>query len=1480
VRRTSKASSAGSNSGRRTTRGSGLAALVLCLCAAACLIPSAAFAAETRPEVESFGSAGSTGSEAFQSPNALAFDQTSKHLYAFDALATKIYGFDASTAATYTPLGGNFPLSVAEGGLIPDLATDSASHHIYYVSTESFALFGFDSAGTPLGGNFPLEVFGPPCGGTVDSSGNVWVGDFGSQAVKEFDSAGNPIGSVDASAQGSPCHVALDSEANLYVSMFEGGTWRYSATSGYTAASEVDSQPGEFTSNPIAVDRASDDLYVVHPSHVSVYDNSGAPLYEFGSSVSGAQYAGIAINQAAGEVYASDAAHGKVEVFGPAVPLPTVTTEDASALATTTATLHGKVNPEGKQLTDCHFDYVTETAFNSTAFTDLSSGGSAPCVPDAASIPADSISHAVSADVSGLTANTTYHFRLVASTVEGAANGGDRNLTTAIGAPTIDQQSVEIVGSTDATLSARINPKGAPTTYHVEYGATASYGQSTPESAPIGFQSDDSNHSVSVHIGGLNPGTAYHFRFVATSLVDKTEGSDTSFATYPNTLAFGPCPNDQFRTGFGSRLSDCRAYEQASPTDKHGANVQGKIAFVQASRAGDRITFYLNGGLPSSGGSAALAPFMASRGPSGWSTDGLLPLLEPGQGAFLPGWSDDLGTTLVGGSRRGGVDDILYLRDSGTAAYQVVLSSSEELSATRLAGYAADTSHLIFEAQAALLSEAAAGGEENLYDLSNGTLTLPGRIPVSPATSCDDVAGPACVPSPTGAFAGAGITAKNALSRDGSKVFFTDRASKQLYVREDATKTTEISTSQKTNGSGPGGSDPFGPSSVVFRGATPDGAHAFFTDSEELTNDANTGVGPAIGRANLDGTGGNQGFVPLPAAAGGVAVDGSHVYWANPAAGTIGRANLDGTGVDQSFITGASNPQYVAVDGSHIYWTNAATGANGAGTIGRANLDGTSPSQSFIGGASNPQGIAVDGAFLYWANAGTTEATRAIGRANLDGTSPDQSFVAIEGVSGPSGVAVNASFVYWTSPGSGNEFGGSLKRAPITGGPNLESVVSSGLSVPRGLTLDGSFLYWADNNGTFLGPGVGRVKLDGSELRRTFVRTTGTKGVAVDGGHIYWSGGDGRDTGNDLYRYAGASGGLVDLSVDPGVSPKGADVQGFLGASDDGSYVYFVANGVLAPGASPGGCKEVEGGFDCVTNLYVSHAGATTFLAQFDSEADANNWSPGIPKTSRVADDGTLVFSSDSFVDLSGHDHGSACAGPCGEFYRYSPSEEGLLCITCIPTGTPPSGNSLGTITGVFLLSAAPHTTIIARNLSADGNRFFFESHDALLSTDINSVGDVYEWEAKGSGSCESKSQDGGCLYLVSSGTSPDPSHFADASANGDHVFFFTDQQLVPGDRDQLEDVYDAGVGGGLPSQHTLAPPTCAGAACQANPAPPSDQPVSSAIFSGPGNAHKPSSARKCPKGKRKVRSAGKVRCQKTHKTKQHKRHSNRGGSK
>ena len=256
----------------------------------------------------------------------------------------------------------------------------------------------------------------------------------------------------------------------------------------------------------------------------------------------------------------------------------------------------------------------------------------------------------------------------------------------------------------------------------------------------------------------------------------------------------------------------------------------------------------------------------------------------------------------------------------------------------------------------------------------------------------------------------------------------------------------------------------------------------------------------SIARANLDGSGVDQGFISdavggPPLGGFAIAVDAEHIYWTDPDAQTIGRANLDGSDVDRSFISGASFlgyvPEGVAVDASYIYWTNAAIG-----TIGRANLDGSGVNRRFVTGASDPGGVAVDAGHVYWASGGG-----GIGRANLDGSGVEQSFVTVGGcVPSPTAVAVNATHIYWVNGGldCGYDLSGSVGRANLDGS-GVEQDIAAAYH-PRGIAVNASHVYWT-NYGA-----LARANLDGSAVDLLFGSIAGPHeaadfvldGVAVD----------------------------------------------------------------------------------------------------------------------------------------------------------------------------------------------------------------------------------------------------------------------------------------------------------------------------------------------------------------------------------------------
>jgi hypothetical protein len=304
-------------------------------------------------------------------------------------------------------------------------------------------------------------------------------------------------------------------------------------------------------------------------------------------------------------------------------------------------------------------------------------------------------------------------------------------------------------------------------------------------------------------------------------------------------------------------------------------------------------------------------------------------------------------------------------------------------------------------------------------------------------------------------------------------------------------------------------------------------------------------------------------------------------------------------------------------------------------------------------------------------------------------------------------------------------------------------------------------------------------------------------------------------TGEDLYEYDTETRALKDLTIDtnrPADEAEGAAVQGVVGISSDGSYVYFVAKGQLVPG------KGVDHG----DNLYVVHnGGAPVFIAALNA-LDSTDWAARpIELESYVTANGThLAFTSiDSLPTAnfpSGYDNvNEETSAAEREVYEYSaPSAEeeahgstgSLICASCDPSAARPIGP--GVIAG-GRRSTENGTSINtpfhqARAVSESGGRVFFSSQDPLVAAaDGNTRPKVYEYERDGEGSCQEAPD--GCIYLLSSPGSPAPAAFLDADREGANVFLATVSPLTTSDQDKQVDVYDARVEGGFASPSSQA---------------------------------------------------------------------------
>ena len=401
--------------------------------------------------------------------------------------------------------------------------------------------------------------------------------------------------------------------------------------------------------------------------------------------------------------------------------------------------------------------------------------------------------------------------------------------------------------------------------------------------------------------------------------------------------------------------------------------------------------------------------------------------------------------------------------------------------------------------------------------------------------------------------------------------------------------------------------------------------------------------------------------------------------------------------------------------------------------------------------------------------------------------------------------------------------GGQTEPNAIFGGPSGEPYPENEPALSHAISENGQRVYWTDlHNGNLY-------------LRESDARTVQVD-ASVGGGGTFWTATpDGSKAlfikEGDIYEYDATSGQLSDLI-------PGGEVQGVVSTSEDLSYVYFVADAALAPGAQAQTCQYENSASSC--NLYVLHQGEPPkFIAALSARDDeaavesdnnggfAGDWQRGLgQKEAQATPDGrTLVFTSSR--SLTGYNNvGRNQGGPVNdeEVFVYDFEGSKLFCASCNPTNEAPRHEASA------FLPVSYMNTYSHRWISSDGKQVFFDDIDPLVPQDTNGKLDVYEWEQGGAGTCELAQ---GCIYLLSAGNSPESSYLADVSESGNDVFFMTRSQLVPEDQNEDIDLYDARANAPQP----LVSPQCTGTGCQGIPlAPPVFSTPSSVTYNGVGN--------------------------------------------
>jgi hypothetical protein len=134
--------------------------------------------------------------------------------------------------------------------------------------------------------------------------------------------------------------------------------------------------------------------------------------------------------------------------------------------------------------------------------------------------------------VGGLQPETSYDYRVVAIDAGGMTYGAAKTFTTARQSSSVtDEPTITtddpVLTATSADLAADLATGDSPATYRFEFG-TDQYDSSSPLPDALAAPSQT---QVSTHLTGLTPGTAYHYRVVATDAAGTTVGPDEAFTT-------------------------------------------------------------------------------------------------------------------------------------------------------------------------------------------------------------------------------------------------------------------------------------------------------------------------------------------------------------------------------------------------------------------------------------------------------------------------------------------------------------------------------------------------------------------------------------------------------------------------------------------------------------------------------------------------------------------------------------------------------------------------------------------------------------------------------------------------------------------------------------------------------------------------------------------------------------------------------------
>lgn len=204
---------------------------------------------------------------------------------------------------------------------------------------------------------------------------------------------------------------------------------------------------------------------------------------------------------------------------------PTVTTNPATGVTNASATMDGRVNPNGF-MTVAWFEWGTDYS-SKTPIQQIGESNADVTVTQ---------------PIGGLSPDTLYDFRLVASNSGNLVYGGDQQFTTLpdtgqtgvnvffpdIPLPTVTTDAASNILATSAQLNGTVNPQGTDTKIYFEWGETESYGHTT---LLQNAGSASTGSSMQAVLTGLTAGTVYNYRIVAYNAGGLSVGLNRVFTT-------------------------------------------------------------------------------------------------------------------------------------------------------------------------------------------------------------------------------------------------------------------------------------------------------------------------------------------------------------------------------------------------------------------------------------------------------------------------------------------------------------------------------------------------------------------------------------------------------------------------------------------------------------------------------------------------------------------------------------------------------------------------------------------------------------------------------------------------------------------------------------------------------------------------------------------------------------------------------------